>query len=335
MSATIPSLLALAAACLAGCASPPDPFEHAKLLGRGINLGDALEAPAEGDWGIRLKADYFRLIRSAGFDTVRIPVCWSAHADGQPPWRISEDFFTRVDWAVRQALAHNLRVVVDMHHYDELMKDPAGHRDRFLGLWRQISERFRGYPPELYFEILNEPCGELTTAGWDNLLASAVAVIRQAHPRRTLIVNSRKDDSGVLTDFSLPPADRNLIASFHYYKPFRFTHQGAEWLAGAESALGRTWSGTAAQRQAVIADLDRVVRWGREHERPLWMGEFGTYDKADLDSRAAWTSFVSREAEKRGIMWAYWDFGGSFGIYDPAAGEWRTVLLKALLPDGN
>jgi endoglucanase len=58
----------------------PDPFRQNKLLGRGINLGNALDAPKEGQWGVMLKEEYFKIIKDAGFNSVRIPIRWSAHA---------------------------------------------------------------------------------------------------------------------------------------------------------------------------------------------------------------------------------------------------------------
>lgn len=38
----------------------------AALLGRGINLGNALEAPREGEWGVVLEEEFFDLIADAG-----------------------------------------------------------------------------------------------------------------------------------------------------------------------------------------------------------------------------------------------------------------------------
>ena len=42
-------------------------------LGRGVNLGNALDAPNEGEWGVTLKAEYFAKIKQAGFDSVAFP----------------------------------------------------------------------------------------------------------------------------------------------------------------------------------------------------------------------------------------------------------------------
>ena len=50
-------------------------------------------------------------------------------------------------------------------------------------------------------------------------------------------------------------------------------------------------------------------------------------------SRVAWTAAVAREAERLKMSWAYWEFGAGFGIYDPAARQFREPLLKALIPN--
>ena len=60
-------------------------FEQNRRLGRGVNLGNALEAPNEGEWGMTLEAEFFRVIYQGGFDSVRVPIRWSNHAASQPP----------------------------------------------------------------------------------------------------------------------------------------------------------------------------------------------------------------------------------------------------------
>ena len=82
----------------------------------------------------------------------------------------------------------------------------------------------------------------------------------------------------------------------------------------------------------ILDDLDLAVRFGEQLDCPLWLGEFGAYGKADMDSRVRWTTFVREEAEKRGIPWAYWEFGAGFGIYDRSAEAFRQELTAALIP---
>ena len=79
--------------------------------------------------------------------------------------------------------------------------------------------------------------------------------------------------------------------------------------------------------------FDKVATWAKTNGRPVYLGEFGCYSKADMDSRVAWTKAVVDEASKRGFAFAYWEFGSGFGVYDPAAKVWRKPLLAALLGD--
>src|SRR5574342_67423 len=62
-----------------------DAFAQNAKLGRGVNFGNALEAPNEGDWGVTLKSEYFDLIKNAGFNSVRLPISWSTHVSANPP----------------------------------------------------------------------------------------------------------------------------------------------------------------------------------------------------------------------------------------------------------
>ena len=134
-----------------------DAFDYNERLGRGINLGNALEAPYEGAWGLYLKKEHFEAIAEAGFDSVRIPIRWSVYADTEPPYLIKEKIFERVDWAIEQAVANDLVAVINIHHFEEIMADPEDQRERFNAMWRQIAEHYAEAPDTVYFELLNEP----------------------------------------------------------------------------------------------------------------------------------------------------------------------------------
>ncbi len=316
-----------------------DPFFRSlkPAFGRGVNLGNALEAPKEGEWGVTLKEEYFDHIKSAGFDSVRIPVRWSAHAGKEAPYTIEPAFLARVDWAVRQCMDRKLQAVLNIHHYDEIVQQPDQHRERFLALWKQIAEHYRGYPDTLAFELLNEPHSQLTADRWNAMLADAIAVIRKTNPKRRIVVGPVGwNNLGELAGLTLPEKDRNLVVTFHYYSPFQFTHQGASWVGDeSEKWLGTKWTGTPAERNAVTRDLDTALRWAVENKRPIYMGEFGAFSRADLESRARWTKFVADEALKRRIGFAYWEFCAGFGVYDPERRAWVEPLKQALVPGGR
>jgi endoglucanase len=311
--------------------TPLDPFVQVRRLARCVNLS-GLEAPAYGEWGL-LEDAYFDSIRSAGFDGVRLPVRWSAYAAADSPWAIQPAFFETVDRAVGRALQCSLAVIVNMHHYEELFQNPAAHTRRFLGIWRQIAAHYRSYPDGLFFEILNEPNGALTSQAWNSLAALGIEAVRPMNPGRTLVIGpSGWNGLGALETLALPDSERNVIVTYHYYDPFQFTHQGAEWVDGSSAWLNTFWEGTEAEQRAVHQAFDRAVEWGRREGRPLFMGEFGAYEKANMSSRVRWTAFVARAAEERGIAWAYWEFCAGFGIYIPSEKRWNPGLLNALVP---
>src|SRR4051812_46202487 len=117
---------------------PPAAAAHFK---KGINLGNRLEAPVEGDWGGVIQAEDFPFIARRGFDHVRVPIRFSGHALDAAPYTIDAAFFSRVDTIVDQATAAKLAILLDMHAYDELATSAAAHRDRFVALWTQIAAR--------------------------------------------------------------------------------------------------------------------------------------------------------------------------------------------------
>jgi endoglucanase len=313
----------------------PAPTTSVIQLGHGVNLGNFLEAPNERAWsgGRLIQEDYFPIIRQAGFTLIRVPIRWAAHVSPAPDYTIDPAFFSRVDWVVAQAEKNNLTAILDYHNDSALMKAPDANADRFIAIWKQIAEHYQGAPSSILFELLNEPSGKLDAPKWNDLLAKTLAVVRETNPTRTVVVGPVWWNSiGALSKLVLPDDDRHLLVTVHFYDPMTFTHQGASWIKGSDKWLGNTWQGTDAEKLAVTRAFDKAAAWGSDHQRPMFLGEFGTFSKSPIEGRARWTAFVARTAESRGFPWTYWEFCSGFGVYDPKAQAWRQPLLDALMP---
>ncbi len=312
----------------------PNAFAINKLIGRGINIGNALEAPVEGEWGVMIKEEYFDIIKSARFNSIRIAVCWSAHARNEAPFSIDHNFFKRIDQVISQATVRGVVVILTMHHYNDLYRDPAAQKERFLAIWRRIAERYKDYSRRLVFEPLNEPHDNLNAQAWNRLLKDVLGLIRQSNVTRTIVLGPANYNSiQQLNALELPEDDRNIIVSLHYYLPYEFTHQGAHWVPGSRAWLGTRWTGSDSEKQAIVNDFNAAATWAKKNLRPICISEFGANSKADMASRVPWTKFVADTAIAHGFSLAYWDFCAEyFGLYDLQTRAWRKELLEAVVP---
>lgn len=312
----------------------PSVYIQNKKLERGINIANALEAPKEGEWGVYINDEYFPIIKAAGFTSIRLPIRWSANSKDVFPYIINEDFFNRIDNLIKTALGCDLSVVINVHHFNNLFKDPSKFNEKFLLIWKQIARRYKDYSDNLFFELLNEPHFRLSASKWNSLINKTVPIIRNSNPARTILIGPAKwNKINGLKKLLLPANDKNIIVTFHYYSPFTFTHQGAHWIKFSNLFLGKKWRGTENELNKIEKDFKFVKEWSLKYSVPINLGEFGAYNKADLISRAIWTSAIARTAEKYNFSWIYWEFGAGFGAYDIVKNKWNNEILKSLLPD--
>ena len=308
-----------------------DAFSQNQRLGRGVNIigYDALWQSRD---KARMQDRHFRLIKEAGFNHVRINLHPFKFMGGAPDYAISPAWLETLDWAVAQALDNDLVAILDMHEFTAMARDFAGLKAKYLAVWEQLAPRYQDYPDTVLFELLNEPNGALTVALWNEFLVEPYTIIRRTNPDRTLVIGPAFwNGIDYIEALELPAADRNIIVTVHYYHPMPFTHQGAPW-SEHRDVVGVEWRGTPEEQQAIIRDLDTVQVWAEQQQRPIYLGEFGAYEKADMASRARYTSFVARHAEHLGWSWGYWQFDSDFVVYDIDQDAWVTPILNALIP---
>ena len=304
-------------------------FEQNKRLGRGVNIigydpiwKDASKA--------RFQDKHFKLIKEAGFDNVRI-VIGPFKFSMDDNFTINPSFFKTLDYAIKESLKNKLMVIVDFHEHNAIQKDPIGTRAKFLSMWTQIANHCKDYSNDVLFEICNEP--NMKPEIWNQMHKEAYEILRKSNPNRTLIIGTINGNQiKYLKDLTLPEADRNIIVAIHYYSPIQFTHQGAPWSKNNKDLSGIEWTQTKSQEEAVNLDFDLAQDWSKLNNRPLTLGEFGAYEKADMPSRILWTNYVARQAEARKWSWSYWQFDSDFIVYDIDNDKWKTEILNALIP---
>lgn len=293
-----------------------------------INMGNALDAPREGEWGHTIDANSFKVIKDAGFDTVRIPVRWSAYTGSAPNYRIDEGFFRRVSQVIDQALANDLQIILNIHHFEELNEAPKENTAKFLALWGQIATRYKDLPDSVYFEVINEPNGAFKGDLMRKIMTQGVEKIRETNPSRILILGGENWSS--IRDLpSIPKIDDpNLVHTFHYYDPFEFTHQKASWTKLENSGVVN-W-GNSSDIQKIKADAAYAAQVQRETGRPLFLGEIGAYEKAPYRDVVKYTLETRKAFERVGISWCVWNFTATFPFYDTDRKKWDENKLAAL-----
>jgi endoglucanase len=292
------------------------------------------------------------LIKSAGFDHVRLSVNPQPFMDAARHRDGSAELFGYLDAAIKMILDAGLAVEIDMHPDSDFKARLAKEDEfveRFADFWSMVAKRYAPLDPDrVFFEILNEP--EMRDAyRWYGVEAKLAAAIRRAAPANTIIAaGARWDDDDDLV-FLEPLPDTNVIYVFHFYEPHIFTHQGAtwgayywHWLKGLHypslpenAAQVATLLPEARDRMQVIrygqdhwdasrieAEINQAADWAKQRGVPLVCNEFGVFrDLSEPQDRSAWIKDVRTSLERHNIGWAMWDYSGNFGVVTQKDGK--------------
>lgn len=292
------------------------PHEAAAQMGRGINLGNTLDAiPTEGSWYPSLAQEYyFAAYKAAGFDNVRIPVTWANHFEPGNDYQIRETWMNRVEQIVDWALEADLFVTLNAHH-DSWIKEhyTEENKAKFDSLWTQIAFRFKDKSEKLLFEILNEP-EVMTMAQLNDLQPRILSIIREHNPTRIVLFSGTGyNASNNLININIPdPDDEYLMGFFHAYDPWNF-------ISGQEP-----WPGTPSQIQSLRSNMERVKNWSIEHNIPVILNEWGATHKVNYNQKMRYLGIYNNIILEY-YPYSYWDDGGDFRLYEREDNKWDDV----------
>ena len=328
-------------------------LRFAAKLGKGINLGNAMDSTGlweykpdedelsyENYWGNPdIDSTQMRAIREAGFNSVRIPITWEDHIDGNGI--ISERWMQRAVDVVDMALAEDLYVVIDTHHEEWLNLETEREDEiceMYRKVWTQIAERFADYDDRLIFEGMNEARLRDSEHEWDEgtpelramvnrLNETFVDTVRAAggiNGKRYLMISAyaTNTETQALEDLKVP--DGNIIVAVHMYKPYSFCQdeEGTdEWSVSVPKDTE--------QIESIFADLKRLFI---DKKIPVAVTEFGCIDKENEAARAEWAGFYAKLASDNGIPCFWWDNGSTYQLLDRENGVWlHPDILDAII----
>lgn len=281
----------------------------------------------------------FILLKKLGFKSIRLPVAFKYFESHNIP---IEKVLNIIDGVIKQCHVYGFKLIID-YHYGEIDDDNYGTEAiKVVNTWSLLAKRYiKTNPDDLLFELYNEP-PHMDPQKWKDAAYNIVTAIRKIDKQRTLIIGASNFNSIYELSRFVRLADENIIYTFHFYEPFLFTHQGAEWVGAQESTVGVPFpynaekfpalnsqsKGTTGEinyyqyihdgnEQSITDKLTIVKKWGDSYQVPILCGEYGVYNKyADIDSRCRYIKAVRKSLKQLKIPGMLWDYNSAFSIFN-------------------
>ena len=289
------------------------------MMGKAWNLGNALDSTKNGTVGETLwnnptvNQGLFDAVKTAGFDTVRIPVSFMDKIGiAESGYAVDTAWMNRVKTVVDYALDSGLFVIMDMHH--DGSKDVTGKwidislpegtqrtamLNKFSAVWTQIAQTFAGYDQHLVFESMNEVMigesyGYTSSLAYENINAlnqtfvNAVRNVEGNSDRCLLIPGYNTNIDLTISGLFKKPTDttdNRLMLSVHYYDPYNFTLNDQDT---------EEWDG---DTDYISSQMQKISAFASGLNMPVIIGEYGAIDKDNLDSRYDYLDQLNTIAE--------------------------------------
>ena len=344
-----------------------------KDMGVGFNLGNTFDAyldPTPADemstetcWhGTYTTKEMIEDIHEYGFDTIRIPVSWHNHVDGDA--NISAQWLDRVNEVVDWAYDEGMYVIINIHHDNHLEAEglypDKAHLDKskkyVSRVWEQLSDRFKDYDEHLIFEAMNEPRLVGTDHEWyfDNDSDECREAMECINELNQVFVDTVRSsggnnasrylmcpgydasvDGGTNSFFELPQDiegnEARIMLSVHAYTPYNFA---LEYPGVSDFDVNN-----AERTRDISTFMDKLFLNYVTHGVPVVIGEFGCRDKnGNLQDRVNYSAYFVAMAKARNIACVWWDNnafmgdGELFGIYNRKEPEKsNTDIIAALM----
>ena len=280
-------------------------------MGRGINLGNVLSAPIEGNWAGAATAQYFIDVANAGFTNVRIPMDffgtrtsgsnagYSVNAStnftgSRSDYIVSTTYLNRIEQVIQWGLDNNLIVILDFHgatlksefiytfdadeseYTHPTSAKRAADLAKFYAIWEQISNQFKNYSDDLVFEVINEPYFHISEADMNEINSEVISIVRASGgnntTRKIIITGGTKNSYEAITTIG-----SQIINNDDYLIATYHYYRPFQFTKSSDYRFNDNSWGSNTDKNTVDNEFDVVQNWANGFNPPVavFLGEFG------------------------------------------------------------
>ncbi|ARV14840.1 hypothetical protein BTO07_06605 [Polaribacter sp. SA4-12] len=291
-------------------------------MGRGINLGNVLSAPVEGNWAPAFTESYFEDIKNVGFKTVRIPIDFfgsrtsgdtsgysknantsSSYTGNSSDYIIKDSYLDRIEQVIKWSLNNGLITILDFHgstlksefSYTFSSKDKwsayythptsakrAADNQKFRAIWTQIANRFKEYSDNLLFEVINEPYFWVSDTEMDILNSDIISIIRNSGSKNLNRNIIITGGSKNSYEAALQIGDAIIKSDDNLIATFHYYWPRAFTASAGEVDNDFDW-GTTVDKTEIDTNFGFVKSWSQSKNIPVLLGEFGADNEKGYD----------------------------------------------------
>lgn len=280
-------------------------------MGRGINLGNVLSAPIEGNWAGAATEQYFIDVANAGFTNVRIPMDffgtrtsgsnagYSVNAStnftgSRSDYIVSTTYLNRIEQVIQWGLDNNLIVILDFHgatlksefiytfdadeseYTHPTSAKRAADLAKFYAIWEQISNRFKNHSDDLVFEVINEPYFHISEADMNEINSEVISIVRASGgnntTRKIIITGGTKNSYEAITTIG-----SQIINNDDYLIATYHYYRPFQFTKSSDYRFNDNSWGSNTDKNTVDNEFDVVQNWANGFNPPVavFLGEFG------------------------------------------------------------
>jgi endoglucanase len=278
-------------------------------------------------------------IKKLGFKNVRIPVALDMFCQPNSA-NLTQDIINKLGETYNVCDKLGLSMIISYHdgkiYYGS--DNRWYERDRILWMWKQLQNKFRGMGyNDLFFELYNEPTAE--RIAWKEDCIFLVNGLRYEDKSRWYIVGGTNyNNADELLDLGKLDDDK-ILYTIHFYEPYIFTHQGAEWTKdktyitgipfpyNKKKMPGLTKEATGTQIEQdytkypaegteayMLVRLRRIAEECKKRNMPLVCTESGVINLAEEKSRLEYFQSIINIFSTLDIPLVLWDYNQKFNV---------------------